>query len=67
MSQCPMRLQLWVKERVDLGAEGSALHRGNGEQAAAAARANTIMRRAATPAPAMSPAKCRNIGCDTTA
>jgi hypothetical protein len=41
--------------------------RGNGEQADPAARANTIMRRAATPAPATSPAKCRNIGCDTTA
>jgi hypothetical protein len=44
-----------------------AHHRGNGEQAAAAARANTIMRRADTPAPAMSPARCRNMGCDTTA
>jgi hypothetical protein len=41
--------------------------RGSGEQADAAARANTIMRRAATPAPAMSPAKCRSSGCDTIA
>ena len=38
-----------------------------GEQATAAARANTIMRRAATPAPATSPAKCRSSGCDTNA
>jgi hypothetical protein len=37
--------------------------RDNGERAAPAARASTIMRRAATPAPATSPATCRSSGC----
>ena len=45
----------------------SCYPRNIGEQATAAARANTIMRRAATPAPATSPAKCRSSGCDTIA
>ena len=49
------------------GLEEDTYTRGNGEQATAAVRANTIIRRAATPAPAMSPAKCRNSGCETTA
>jgi hypothetical protein len=41
--------------------------RNIGEQATAAAHANTIMRRAVIPAPATSPAKYPNSGCDTIA
>jgi hypothetical protein len=51
-----------VREDCHFGPSPVSHTRDSGEQATAAALTNTIIRRAATPAPATSPAKCRNSG-----